>query len=305
MRTLLLFVMIMFAGSWVTAQQTLAERLGYSKDTKLLIIHSDDLGVSHSENEASTLAMEKGSVSSASIMVPTPWFSEIAAYAAARPQSDFGLHLTLNSEWKYYKWSPLADNVPGLINMNGFFYLSVDSVYASAKIEEVEKELRAQIEKARLFGIDVTHFDSHMGTLFGRPEYVKLLVKLGREYKVPVMLVKTGPNMVFNVPFTDLTDKDIFVDAIHTANPDNFKNGMAAYYTGVINSMKAGLNIFIIHTAYDDKEMQAVAVDHPDWGAAWRQADFNFFSSEACRGLLKAENIKVITWREIRDKLVR
>lgn len=305
MKTLLLFVMIMFAGSWVSAQRTLAERLGYSKDTKLLIIHSDDLGVSHSENEASTLAMEKGSVSSASIMVPTPWFSEIAAYAAAHPKSDFGLHLTLTSEWKYYKWGPLADNVPGLINKEGFFYLSVDSVYASAKIEEVEKELRAQIEKAKLFGIDVTHFDSHMGTLFGRPEYVKLLVKLGREYRVPVMLVKTGPNLVFNVPFSDLTDKDIFVDAIHTASPDNFKNGMAAYYTGVINSMKPGLNIFIIHTAYDDKEMQAVTVDHPDWGAAWRQADYNFFSSEECKNLLKAQNIKVITWKEIRDKLVR
>jgi predicted glycoside hydrolase/deacetylase ChbG (UPF0249 family) len=305
MKTLLVFVMILFAGSWVTAQQTLAERLGYSKDTKLLIIHSDDLGVSHSENEASTLAMEKGSVSSASIMVPTPWFSEIAAYAAARPKSDFGLHLTLTSEWKYYKWGPLANNVPGLINKGGFFYLEVDSVYASAKIEEVEKELRAQIEKAKLFGIDVTHFDSHMGALFGKPEYVKLLVKLGREYKVPVMLLKTGPNMVFNVPFTDLTARDIFVDAIHTAEPDNFKNGMAAYYTGIINSMKPGLNIFIIHTAYDDKEMQAVTVDHPDWGAAWRQADYDFFSGSACRDLLKAQNIKVITWREIRDKLVR
>jgi predicted glycoside hydrolase/deacetylase ChbG (UPF0249 family) len=305
MKTLLLFVIIMFVASWVAAQQTLAERLGYAKDTKLLIIHSDDLGVSHSENEASTLAMEKGSVSSASIMVPTPWFSEIAAYAAARPKSDFGLHFTLTSEWKYYKWRPLADNVMGLMNKDGFFYSSVDSVYASAKIEEVEKELRAQIEKAKQFGIDVTHFDSHMGALFNNPAYVKVLVKLAREYKVPAMLVKTGPNAVFNVPFTDLTDKDIFVDAIHTANPDNFKNGMAVYYTGVINSMKPGLNIFIIHTAYNDKEMQSVTVDHPEWGAAWRQADYNFFSSEECRNLLKAQNIKVITWREIRDKLVR
>ncbi len=304
-KTLLLFVMIMFAGSWVTAQQTLAERLGYPKDTKLLIIHSDDLGVSHSENVASTLAMERGSVSSASIMVPTPWFSEIAAYAAARPKSDFGLHLTLTSEWKYYKWGPLAQNVPGLTNKGGFFYSSVDSVHALAKIQEVEKELRTQIEKAKQFGIDVTHFDSHMGALFGKPEYVKLLMKLGREYKVPVMAIKTGPDMVFNVPFNDLTDKDIFADAIYTANPDNFKNGMAAYYTGVINSMKPGLNIFIIHTAYDDREMQGIAVDHPDWGAAWRQADFNFFNSQECKNLLNDQNIKVITWREIRDKLVR
>jgi hypothetical protein len=95
------------------------------------------------------------------------------------------------------------------------------------------------------------------------------------------------------------------VDAIYTASPADFKKGMENYYAGVLNSLKAGLNILIIHTAYDDKEMQAITVDHPDWGAAWRQADHDFFTSENCKKVLKDQHIRVVTWREIRDKLVR
>jgi hypothetical protein len=287
---------------------SIQEKLGYSKDTKLLIIHADDLGVSHSENEATISAMENGVVNSASIIVPTPWFSEIAAYAAAHPLADFGLHLTLTSEWKYYKWGPLSGNteVPGLVNTSGFLYPGADSVYQHAKLKEIEKELRAQIEKARQFGVDFTHFDSHMGVLFGNAEYLKLLIELGREYKVPVMLTKSGPRSVFNIDLGSFfNEKDILLDRIYTANPEDYKKGMGNYYTSVLNSLQPGLSILIIHTAYDDKEMQAITVDHPDWGAAWRQADYNFFTGESCKKILKTQNIRVITWREVRDKLVR
>jgi chitin disaccharide deacetylase len=297
----ILLSLFVSAASLQAQSQTIQEKLGYAKDTKLLIIHADDLGVAHSENDATIKAMEKGSVSSASIMVPTPWFSEIAAYAVAHPKADFGLHLTLTSEWKHYKWGSLSDETPGLNNKQGFLFASTDSVYNSATITEVEKELRKQIEKAKQFGIDVTHFDSHMGTLFGRPEYLKLYIQLGREYKVPVML----PGALRASLGSFLTDKDVLVDAILGADPDNFKAGMAKHYTGVLDSLKAGLSILIIHTAYDDKEMQAITIDHPDWGAAWRQADYNFFNSEACKKIIKEKKIKVITWREVRDKLCR
>lgn len=287
-------------------QLTLPEKLGYSKDTRLLIIHSDDLGVSHSENSASIQAMEKGSVNSASIMVPCPWFPEIAAYARTHPNADFGLHLTLTSEWKNYKWDPVTDKseVPGLVNKQGFMFESVDSLYRSASPWEVEKELRAQIERAKQFGIDITHLDSHMGSLFGNPEYLKILVKLGREYKVPVMLSRMF-SMVFNANLDGIiSDKDVLVEAF-SAGPADYKNGMEKYYTQVIKNLKPGVNILIIHIAYDDKESQAITIDHPDWGAAWRQADFNFFTSENCKKLLKEQNIRLITWREIRDKLYR
>lgn len=309
MKNLFLFAgCLIITCTFLQAQQTTQEKLGYSKDTKLLIIHADDLGVSHSENEATILAMEKGSVSSASIMVPTPWFSEIAAYASAHPKADFGLHLTLTSEWKFYKWGSLAGaaTVPGLTNKNGFLYASVDSVYRAAKIQEVEKELRTQIEKAKNFGVDFTHFDSHMAACYGNADYLKVLLKLGREYKVPVMLNKSGPRSAFNVDLDSFVlDKDVRLDYIYSASPDDYKNGMEKYYTQLLTSLKPGLGIVIIHTAYDDKEMQAITVDHPEWGANWRQHDFNFFTSEACKKILKDQNIKLVTWREVRDKLLR
>ena len=291
-----------------TAQKTLQEKLGYSKNSKLLILHADDLGMSHSENAATIYAMEKGSVNSASIMVPCPWFSEIAAYARANPKADFGLHLTLTSEWNFLKWGPVASKseVPGLLNSNGFFFSAVDSVHNSGKPEEVEKELRAQIEKAKQFGIDITHLDSHMGTLFGRPEYLKILIKLGRQYKVPVMLSKPGFRAAFNVNLDSfLTEKDVVLDMIYTASPQDYRSGMENYYTNVLKSLQPGVSILIFHIGYDDAEMKAATIDHVDWGAAWRQADFNFFTSDRCKNLLKEQNIQLITWREIRDKLLR
>jgi predicted glycoside hydrolase/deacetylase ChbG (UPF0249 family) len=292
----------------VLAQKTLQEKLGYSKNSKLLILHADDLGMSHSENAATIYAMEKGSVNSASIMMPTPWVMEVANYQHRHPSTDFGLHLTLTSEWNYLKWGSVASkaDVPGLLNKNGFFFSSLDSVYGSATTTEVEKELRAQIEKAKQFGIDVTHLDSHMGTLFGRPDYLKILFKLGREYKLPVLLSKPGFKLVFNVDLDSMTsDKDVVLDMIYTASPQDYKNGMEKYYTGVLRSLKPGVSELIFHVGYNDSEMQAATVDHNDWGAAWRQADFNFFTSDNCKKLLKEQNIQLITWREIRDKLLR
>jgi predicted glycoside hydrolase/deacetylase ChbG (UPF0249 family) len=302
---LAIFLLQTFAA---TAQKTLPEKLGYAKNSKLLILHADDLGMSHSENAATIYGMEKGSVNSASIMVPCPWFSEIAAYARAHPAADFGLHLTLTSEWNFLKWGPVASKseVSGLLNKNGFFFSAVDSVHKSGKPEEVEKELRAQIEKARQFGIDITHLDSHMGTLFGKPEYLKTLLKLGREYKVPVMLSKPGFRAAFNVNLDSLlTEKDVVLDMIYTASPQDYRSGMENYYSTVLKSLQPGVSILIFHIGYEDAEMKAATVDHVDWGAEWRQADFNFFTSKQCKDLLTAQNIQLITWREIRDKLLR
>jgi predicted glycoside hydrolase/deacetylase ChbG (UPF0249 family) len=299
-------LLLLLPAVYVNAQKTLQERLGYSKDAKLLILHADDLGMSHSENAATFSGMEHGSISSASIMMPTPWISEAANYQHQHPVADLGLHLTLTSEWNYLKWGSVASNVPGLLNKNGFLFSSVDSVYRSATAAEVEKELRAQIEKAKSLGIDITHLDSHMGTLFGRPDYLKVFIKLGREYKVPVLLCKPIFKLAFHVDLDSLTtDKDVTIDMIYMAYPQDYKNGMENFYTGVLRSLKPGVSEIIFHAAYNDSEMQAAAIDHPDYGAEWRQADFNFFSSDKCKTVLKEQNIQLITWREIRDKLVR
>ena len=287
--------------------KSIQERLGYPKDAKLVIIHADDLGVSHSENAASIAAMEKGSVSSASIMVPCPWMPEIAAYAQTHPTADLGLHITLTSEWKHYKWGPVTakEKVPGLVNKNGFLYSSVDSVYKSASIAEVETEIRAQVLRAKHFGIDPTHLDAHMGTALQNIDYLKSYLKVGHEFRIPLFIPKQL-EALFKVKLdTIISDKDVLVDNILSASPQDFKNGFAAFYSSGLKNLKPGLTYLIIHTAYNDAEMKAVTVDHPDWGAAWRQADFDYFTSDECKRVLKENNIYVVTWREIRDKIVR
>ena len=287
---------------------SIQERLGYTKETKLLIIHADDLGVSQSENAASIAALEKGSVRSASIMVPCPWMGDIAAYARTHPNADLGLHLTLTSEWKYYKWSSTAasSGVGSLLNNNGYLYSDTDSLLANARLEDIETEIRSQIERARSFGIDPTHFDAHMGCLFIAPAYLQLLIKLGREYKVPVLLNAEAFKAMFNLDIAQyVSDKEVLVDKVFMLQPADYKTGSAAYYNKVLKSLQPGLSCILLHAALDNAEMRAVTVDHPDYGAAWRQADYNYFTSEACKKLLAARHIKVITWKEIRDKLFR
>lgn len=281
-------------------QQTLQERLGYSKNAKLLIIHADDLGVAHSQNIASFSALEKGSVSSASIMVPCPWFSEVAAYAASHPAVDFGIHLTFTAEWNFYKWGPVANkqDVPNLLNNNGYFFSSVDSVLKSSSATEIEKEIRAQIEKAMQAGIDVTHLDSHMGTLYSNKDYLQVLLKLGKEYKLPVMLSKQRT-------MPDVVDTNVLLNNIYVESPVDYAKGADNYYTGILKSLQPGVSLIILHAAYNDSEMQAVTAQHPDYGAMWRQADYNFFTSDACKKLLKQNGIQIVTWKEIRDKIIR
>src|SRR5882672_717652 len=133
-----IFIGLLSLSTVVAQNKTIQERLGYAKDAKLVIIHADDLGVSHTENIASIAALEKGSVSSASILVPCPWFTEIAAWAVAHPQADLGLHLALTSEWKLYKWGPVAsrNEVAGLVDPKGYFYDNVQDIYSHSNARE-------------------------------------------------------------------------------------------------------------------------------------------------------------------------
>src|SRR4051794_25458454 len=130
--------------------RTIAERLGHPRGAKLLILHADDIGVAHSENAATFDALDKGAVNSGSIMMPTPWVTEVAAYAKAHPNADLGLHLTLTSEWDTYRWGGLAsrDQTPSLHDPDGTLPSRTDTVVKRAKLDEVERELRAQIDRA-------------------------------------------------------------------------------------------------------------------------------------------------------------
>src|SRR5438445_5678468 len=166
--------------------KTLAEKLGFARDSKLLIVHADDVGVTHSVNAATIKALDTGLVNSASLMVPCPWFPEIADYAKSHPTVDFGLHLTLTSERVYYRWSPVAskDKVPSLVDENGYFH---HDWAATIRINsnEVELELRAQIERAYAMGIHPTHLDSHQYRLISSgKELFEVFLRVAHAYKL-------------------------------------------------------------------------------------------------------------------------
>jgi predicted glycoside hydrolase/deacetylase ChbG (UPF0249 family) len=279
--------------------QSLAAKLGYSSDSKLLILHADDLGVAHAENQATIDAIEVGMVKSASVMVPSPWFNEMVHWFKQHPDADLGLHLTLTSEWDILKWGPVApvEKVPGLVNDQGYFYDNVLDVIAHASVMEVETELRAQIERSIAAGLKPTHLDSHMGSLFNK-KFLPVYCKLGREYNIPVML-STNVFEMFPGEKPSLLDYELMVDQVHMAFPEDYQAGMQDFYRNKLRSLSPGVSVLLIHPAYDNQEMQAVTLNHPNYGADWRQQDFNFFTSEDCQRILKEENIRLITWREI------
>jgi chitin disaccharide deacetylase len=285
--------------------KTIAERLGYRPDDKLLIVHADDLGVAHAVNAASIKALDSGAVSSASIMVPCPWLPEIAAYAKTHPQADLGLHLTLTSEWALYRWGPVSprDRVPTLVASDGYFYTSESEATDRINPKEAEIEIRAQIVRARSLGINPTHLDSHMGVLFKKKELFEVLVKVGRDYNLPVLAPREflGREDFFA---KTLGPRDILIDRLITITPDVQAEKWANFYSDAIRNLQPGVTLFLIHPAFDGDEMRAVTFNHPDWGAEWRQRDFDFFTSDECRARLAENNIKVITWRLL-GKLLR
>jgi len=280
--------------------KTLVERLGYPRDAKLLIVHADDLGAAHSINSASIKALESGLVSSGSIMVPCPWLPEIAAYARAHPEADLGLHLTLTSEWSSYRWAPVLgrERVPSLLDSSGYLYPLESEATAHMDIKEVEAEIRAQIARARALGIQPTHLDSHMDTLYHSKVLFEILLRVARENKLPF---RVSQQWFARAPFMPalLGPDDLVLDRTIIIEPKVAPEDWARFYTEEIKNLRPGVTDMIVHLAFADEEMKGITVGHPNWGAEWRQRDFAFVTSDAFRKLLKENNVKLITWREV------
>jgi chitin disaccharide deacetylase len=299
-------VVLFLLSSLITVEaqtKTIAERLGYPPDSKLLIIHADDLAVAHSEDTASFDALDKHAVTSASIMVPCPWLTEIAAYAKDHPDADLGLHLTLTAEWKSYRWGPVEskDRVPTLLDPSANLWPDVEPAVRNIKPDEAEREIRAQIARAESMGIHPTHLDSHMGTLFAKPELFAVYVKVAHEYKLPFLAVR-GPQAPAAL-LSLLSPSDIVLDSLVMADPSinsaNWKN----FYTTAIQNLKPGVTEIIVHLGHDDAELQAVTLDHPDYGAAWRQRDYDAVTSPEFKQALEQNHIILIHWKDLKKLL--
>lgn len=280
--------------------KSLLERLGYASDAKLLIVHADDLGMAHSVNRASIKGLESGLVSSASIMIPCPWLPEIAAYARAHPAADLGLHLTLTSEWTAYRWGPVLakERVPSLLDQSGYLYLTETDAAAHIDPKEAETEIRAQIARARAFGIEPTHLDSHMGTLYQNQALFEVLFRVAHDNK---LLVRVSKEWFANAPFLPslLGPDDVVMNGVISIEPDVAADGWSKFYADAIKNLQPGITEMIVHLAFDDEEMRGMTFDHPNWGSQWRQRDFDFVTSEAFRKVLQENNVKLVTWREV------
>lgn len=295
--------------SMVNGQQktNIPELLGYPAGSKLLIIHADDMGMSHSTNAAVIKAFETGSITSGSIMIPCPWSAEIAAYVKANPGLDVGIHFTTNAEWKYYKCDGVlpATEIPSLLDKEGNFYPTIQAVAMFAKPEEVEKELRAQIDWALAHGVKLTHLDSHMGSIYVSPAIFRTAIRVAHEYKLPVSLplnlVKTAAPFLANEISPDMIGVDNFVMLPGEAVNGDWKT----MYSEMINTLVPGLNELVVHLSYDNDEMRAIAVDHEDYGSAWRQKDLDLLMSDEFKKLLKDNNVQLVTWREIQDAVYK
>ena len=297
---LLLLVVGWSAAGWAQNPPTLAERLGYGPEAKLLIVHADDVGMTHSVNAATIRALETGAVNSASIMVPCPWFAEIADYAKAHPEADFGLHLTLTSERIYYRWGPAAprDRVASLVDENGYFW---HDWAAGTRIDakDVETELRAQVERAYAMGVRPTHLDSHQYRLIDNgKEVFDVLVRIAHEKKLPFFVTR---DWCAAHPYLEssLGAGDIVMDHTLTIDPSVRPEKWAEFYRTAIRKLQPGVTEFVIHVAFADEEMKAATRERETWGAAWRQRDFDFFTGTEFRELLRQEKIRLVTWREL------
>ena len=181
----------------------------------------------------------------------------------------------------------------------------MDTLGKLAKLAEIETELRAQIEKAIHSGVHITHLDAHMGCCFFNKDFLKIYLKLAHEYHLPCLLNVNAFKQVYDVDISDLiTDKDVLTNTVFMVFPPGDPKTRAAEYEKVFQSLTPGLNCILLHSAYDNDEMQAITQDHPDYGAAWRQADYDFFTSDECKRSLSANNIHLITWKEVKDKLM-
>lgn len=294
-------VLLLWQFSWSQDNRNLAEKLGFDKNAKLLIVHADDLGLSHSTNTAVMEAFQKGGITSGSIMVPCPWFPEIAEFARKNPNLDIGIHTTLTSEWDTYFFGGILPQsiIPDLLNSKGYFYPSVEEFARHAKADQVEKELRAQIDRALSFGVKPGHLDNHMGTILAAPEYYQILLKLGQEYRIPVLIPADMIAGISTQLLDMLSKNNVLVDHLFMINQASAPEKWGEPYLKFIENMQPGLNQIIVHLAKDTDETRAIMVNHPDFGSEWRQHDLDFVLSNDFKKALEKHHIHLVTWRQI------
>jgi chitin disaccharide deacetylase len=306
-------------------QVTYAEKLGYPRGSKVIILHVDDVGMSYESNAGAIEAMTKGIANSCSVMMPCGWVPGFVDYLQKHPGTDAGLHLTLNSEWKHYRWGPLSgkNKTPGLVDAQGAMWNNVADVVKNATPDEVEAEIRAQVERAKAMGFEPTHLDSHMGALFASPLFLERYVKVGMEYKIPVMFVgghgtaiaeesgtspETAAQMremgkqLWNAGFPVLDDLsgrsyEWNLPATIKYSKANLQAYKTKQYINLLTSLKPGLTMVIMHCS----QTTAVFPQITNSGVT-RYGDLLAMTDPAFKAFILKEKIILTTWKELMER---
>ncbi len=289
------------------------KKLGFSDTDRLVIIHTDDIGMCQASIQAFADLWEFGTISSGATMVPCPWFPKAAEFCRAHPDVDMGAHLTLTSEWQFYRWGPVSTRDPtsGLLDAEGFFPRRDPEIQEKADGEAAAAELKAQVERALAFGMDLSHIDTHMGAV-AHPKFIPAYIGLVNQFRLPPLIprgdAKTYMSLGldadtanFLVTFIgQLEEQGIPLMDLAAGLPLDQPKGQIELAKKMLGEIPAGITHFIIHPSIDTPELRAIT---PDWPS--RVANYKAFMSQEIKDFLKNSGIHVIGYKALRDVMRR
>lgn len=285
------------------------KKLGFSEDTRAVIIHTDDIGMCHASVQAFKDLWNFGTITSGAVMVPCPWFPAVAQMCRQNPEIDMGVHATLNAEWESYRWGPVSTRDPesGLLDADGYFNQWHQAVYDNAKPEAVEREVNAQIDRALAAGIDVTHVDSHMGTIMN-PRFIQSYIQAGASRLLPNMLPRMDAQGM-DIMALSAEEKISYQPLIQQFErmgipmldgllgmPLDQPNGQMEIAKNLLGNLPVGITHFVFHPSIDTAELRSIA---PDWES--RVSNYNTFMSDDLKKFIEGEDIKLIGYRQVRE----
>jgi len=287
------------------------KKLGFSENDRAVIIHTDDIGMCHASVQAFKDLWNFGTITSGATMVPCPWFPAVVKMCRQNPEMDMGVHATLNAEWESYRWGPISTRDPesGLLDGNGYFHQWQPQVFQNAKPEAVEREVNTQIERALAAGIDVTHVDSHMGTIMN-PKFIQSYIQAAASRLLPNMLPRLDARgvEVIGLSADEIQRYEPVVQQLENMGvpmldgmlfmPLHEPNGQMETAKDLFGNLPVGISHLVLHPSIDTEELRSIA---PDWES--RVSNYNTFMSDELKKFIEGEDIKLIGYRRIRDAM--
>ena len=270
---------------------------------RCMIIHGDDLGMSHSINQANFAALNAKAITSVSAMAPCPWLNDVGEFLLQHPQTDIGLHLTLTSECPSSRWRPLSSTADqeGLTDRFGFLLQETGELHAKAR--SIEDEVRSQILALKNVGIEPSHMDCHMMAGFGSSRLLQSYIRSAMAANILTLVpshlrmyaLKCMPAIDSLIPPVNL----IYI------KPSVSPNRWTQFYISAINRLPKGINVLLVHLGFDNDDLRAVRRGRSGWDAAWRQRDFDVVMSSSFQNSIAANDIQLMTWRDLAESSVR